>query len=361
MCAPGTPITNFGKPTTKSYSVYGDGTVRILDHTRFTVGLRYTDETKRLSGLVTPLQGLPNSVATLPATVVRMPGQPFTGYPNGIPTELKFTKLTYRFVLAQDFSESVHGYISYNLGFKSGAFNGNSFTNPPVNPELLTATEAGVKSQLFNNKLRLNASYFYYDYKDVQVRSLAPPALPGNPILLNVAKERIKGLDLDFAYVPLRGLTINGALEILDGKYDDFPGATCSTPGTRVVSGVTIGAPVSVTCNQAGYRLAYAPPLSASLGATYKLDTASGEFTFNVNDKYNSRYPMSGTGVIYDPKTQLIDASVSWLAPNKHIEVQAWGRNLTDRYTYVTGIVSANFAVAPGAPRTYGLTLGYHF
>ena len=361
VCAPGTPITNFGRPTTKSYSVYGDGTVRILDHTRFTVGLRYTDETKRLSGLVTPLQGRPNSVAALPAAVITMPGQPFTGFPNGIPTELKFTKLTYRFVLAQDFTENVHGYISHNLGFKSGAFNGNSFTNPPVNPEQLTATEVGIKSQLFDNRLRLNASYFHYNYKDVQVRSLAPPAVAGNPILLNVARERIKGVDLDFALVPLRGLTINGALEILDGKYADYPGATCVTPGTRVVGGVTIGAPVAAVCNQAGFRIAYAPPLSASLGATYKLDTANGEFTFNVNDKYNSSYPMAAGVVIYEAKLQLFDASIGWLAPNKHVEVQAWGRNLTDRYHYVTAIQSTNFAVAPAAPRTYGLTLGYHF
>ena len=50
----------------------------------------------------------------------------------GIPTTLHFKKLTYRVVLAQDFGDNIHAYASHNLGFKSGAFNGNAFNNPPA-------------------------------------------------------------------------------------------------------------------------------------------------------------------------------------------------------------------------------------
>ena len=361
VCAPGTPVSNFGRPTTKSFSLYGDATYRIFDATRFTVGLRYTDETKRLSGLVTPFPGLPNSVTTLPPTVVTSPGQPFAGYPNGIPTKLAFQKLTYRFVLARDIGENVHTYVSHNLGFKSGAFNGNSFTNPPVNPELLQATELGIKSQLFNNKLRLNAAYFHYDYKDVQVRSLAPPATAGNPILLNVAKERMNGLDVDFAFVPIRGLTINGAFEILDAKYADYPGASCLTPGTRVVNGVTVGSPTVVTCNLAGERIAFAPPFSASLGATYKLETSTGDFTFNVNDRFTNRHSLAAGTPVFQEKHHIVDASTAWLSASKHFDTQLWVRNLTDEYTYSGAVASTNFQVTPGAPRTYGVTVGFRF
>ncbi len=389
VCAAGTPTRNFGRPTTKSYSAYGDATYRFFEATKLTVGLRYTDETKRLSGLLSPLQGYPNSVAAIPtparspatnpqpSVVALRPGDPYTLVINGvttlfpgIPTKLHFTKLTYRVVLAQDFGDNIHAYVSHNLGFKSGAYNGNAFNNIPANPELLYATEAGVKAQTDDHRVRFNAAYFHYNYKDVQVRSMAPPAAPGNAFLLNVARENIDGIDADFAVVPARNLTIQGAFEFLDAKYADYPGAACLKPGTRVTTGflngvaasVTVGANVSSVCNQKGNTVAYAPPFSASLGVTYKLETASaGDFTFNINDRHNSRYFLSGDNYTRQNRHEIIDASIAWLSPNGHIDAQVFARNLTDRYVYATSIVAANFLVVPGAPRTYGIQLGYHY
>ncbi|WP_293882050.1 TonB-dependent receptor [Sphingomonas sp.] len=381
VCAPGTPNRNFGRPTTESYSAYGDVSYRFLNATKLTVGLRYTDETKGLTGLLSPLAGFPNSVTAIPVppstpagnpqpTVVALtPGQPYTlavgGVTTlfpGIPTRLHFGKLTYRFVLSQEIGKNIRLYASHDLGFKSGAYNGNSFTNPPVNPELLYATEVGLKSQLFDNRLRFNIAYFHYTYKDVQVRTQAPPAVPGFPILLNVARERIDGVDADFALVLIRGLTIQGAFEVLNAKFADYPGATCIVPGTRVVGGVTIGAPVSRTCNFAGNRVAYAPPFSGSIGVTYKLETPTrGDFTFNVNDRYNSPYPLSGDNYMIQQSHHLVDASIGWVAPAGHFDAQLFVRNLTNQYVYATGLVSNSFQVTPGAPRTYGATIGYHF
>ena len=182
VCAPGfTPTRSDGRPTTKSYSAYGDATYRVLEATKLTIGLRYTDETRRLSGLLSPLAGRPNSAARIPVpaggAVALMPGDPFSVAINGvqvlqpgIPTKKHFSAVTYRIVLAQDIGENVHAYLSHNYGFKSGAYNANAFNNPPVDPEKLYAYEAGVKSELFDRRLRLNVSYFHYDYKDVQIR-----------------------------------------------------------------------------------------------------------------------------------------------------------------------------------------------
>ena len=158
----------------------------------------------------------------------------------GIPTRLHFDKLTYRIVLAQDFGDNIHAYISDNHGFKAGAFNANVFTNPPALPELLHAYEAGVKSELFDRRLRLNVSYFHYDFDDVQVRSTAPPAPVGNALLENAASEKMDGVDADFLLAPVKGLTINGGLEAIHARYASFPGTTCPTYSTRVVNGVTI-------------------------------------------------------------------------------------------------------------------------
>ena len=44
-----------------------------------------------------------------------------------------------------------------------------TFDPVPLKPETLDAYEAGLKSQFFDRRLRVNAALFYYDVKDPQV------------------------------------------------------------------------------------------------------------------------------------------------------------------------------------------------
>ena len=370
VCAPGAaPSRNTGRPVTYSLSGYGDMTYRFFNSTRFTVGLRYTSETKTLSGLLTPLPGRPNSVTTLPPAAtattpgtVFFPGQPFPGFPNGIPTRLHFNKLTYRFVLSQDLGDNVHVYVSHNLGFKSGLFNGNGFSNPPARPELLYATEAGFKSELLDHHVRFNLAYFHYTYKDVQVRSIAPPAIPGNAILQNAASVRADGIDGDFSIAVGSGLVINGSFEYLDAKYVNFPGTTIATPGTRTVNGVLVGSPtITQNVNLAGYAVPHAVPFSASFGFSYKVDTSLGAFSFSGNDHYNSPYSMVTDNSVRQNRHHVLDASLNWTSSDKRYDVNLFVRNLTKQYVYAVGQTSTNFTIVPGAPQTFGAIFGVHF
>ena len=379
VCAPGVPTSNYGYPTIESYSGFGDVSYRFLKATTLTVGLRYTDETRGLTGLITPLAGFPNSVAVIPgsvapaggvvpATGVTYPGEPYSLVVNGvvtpqpgIPTRLHFDKLTYRLVLAQTFGDNIHAYVSDNLGFKAGAFNANVFTNPPALPETLHAYEAGVKTELFNRRVRLNVAGFYYDFKNVQVRSGAPPALQGTTILQNAATERMQGIDADYNIVVTRDFSINGGIEYLDATYKNYPGATCATPATTVVNGVTLGTPIILVCNLAGRELPYAPSISGSVGFIYKLDTSVGAWALVGNDHFASSYPLVADGSVRQGQHHLIDASLTWTAPDRRFDVQLFVRNLTNQYTYTAGLVTSIFHVSPGAPRTYGITLGAHY
>ena len=378
VCAPGVPNRNDGFPKTFSESAYGDGTYRFFKSTKLTVGLRYTSETRKLSGLASPLPGYPTSVAVLPgstlpippASGVTYPGEPYTltvggvATPQpGIPTRLHFNKLTYRFVLAQDVNDNIHLYASHNLGFKSGAFNANGFTNPPVQPELLYATEAGVKSELFERRVRLNLAYFHYNYQNVQLRSQAPPAVPGNAILENAAKENINGVDGDFSIAPAKGFIINGSFEYLRAKFANFPGASITIPNTRTLpDGLTIGAPIVLqNQNLAGYDVPFAAPFSASLGFVYTVNTTSGAFSLSGNDHYNSPYSMVIDNSIRQARHHVFDASLNWTSPDKRFDANLFVRNLTQQYVYAVAQIGTNFTVVPAAPRTFGGTFGVHF
>src|SRR3546814_1958317 len=103
--------------------------------------------------------------SAFPASQVTQPGQPFSGFPNGIDTDVTFNKLTYRAIIAQDVAEDVNVYASYNRGFKSGGFNPVAFTNSATKPEQPAAFEIGFKSRKANRLLQLQAKGFYYSYK----------------------------------------------------------------------------------------------------------------------------------------------------------------------------------------------------
>ncbi len=365
-CLAPSPTRTDGFPSTRSGSVYGDGTYRFFDSTRVTVGLRYTNEDKGLTGFAVPLPGYTNSLAALPPTTALFPGATFVAggvVQPGIPTKLNFDRLTYRVVVQQDIGDNIHLYASHNLGFKSGAFNGNLFSNPPVVPELLYASEAGFKSELFDRRLRLNASYFHYTYKNVQVRSVAPPAPPGNALLLNAASERIDGIDADFSVVPFRGLTINGTLEHLIARYVSYPGATRVTQGAnKVVNGVTVGTVVNTTpFNLAGFTPQNAPELSATLGFTYAYDTPIGPFSFSANDHHTSSTSKTNDDSVIDPPHDIVDLSLGWTSVGKRYDASLWVKNLGNDYTFAAGQIGTNFVVVPGPPRTFGGTVGVHF
>jgi len=181
----------------RSRSAYGQATVPIFAATNLTLGLRYTSDRRSISGTTTAVNG---AVTTL----------------NAKDTD---RKLTWRIAVDQQFSDAVLGYVSYNRGFKNGLYNISVPTQPAVLPQVIDAYEVGLKSELFDRRLRLNLASFYYDFKDIQVRAVN--AL-GQAILLNATSAKVKGVDVDVVATPVANLTIQGSLSYLDSRYDSF-------------------------------------------------------------------------------------------------------------------------------------------
>lgn len=362
VCA-GSPVPTrvTGKPTTKSISVYADGNYKVADATRLTLGVRYTQDKKGLTGLAEPLTGLPNSPSSLPAGTVLHPGDPYAGNPSGIPTEVTFNKTTFRAAVAQDFTKNVNGYVSFNRGYKAGGYNSVAFNNPVSLPETLDATEVGLKSELFERRVRLNLAAFHYNYKDIQLRSTVPPAPPGSSLLLNAAVAKVNGLDADFNIIASDSLHINGGFELLNAKYNQFLGGTCSTP--KVITGTTLGGANSVSCDLSGYPVVNSPKYSYTLGFVYYFDIASGKLSLAANDAYKSGYNLVADGNTTQKAYHNTSASLTWKSPDEHYDVQAFGKNLGSAYYYTSaqGATGGSFIYTPGAPRTFGLTVGYHY
>src|SRR5205085_10017756 len=91
-----------------------------------------------------------------------------------------------------DVSNTIMAYVNWQKGFKSGGFTANTCGNG-FNPETIEGPEIGIKSELFDHRLRINLSGYYYDYKNLQVEQVVGV---GQFSVKNAAAAVLKGVEL---------------------------------------------------------------------------------------------------------------------------------------------------------------------
>ena len=79
----------------------------------------------------------------------------------------------------------------------------------------LTSYEAGVKTDLFSRSLRLNATLYFTDIKDLQVSRFDPSNVAFLFFIENVGDAETVGLDVDFQWAATDALTLTGAFSLL--------------------------------------------------------------------------------------------------------------------------------------------------
>lgn len=319
----------------RSYSGFGQATIEVIDATHLTLGLRYTSDHRSIAG----------------ATVVPIgpDGAPISILPNA--QSATFSKPTWRLALDHQFTKELLAYVSYNRGFKSGVFDSLAYANPAVKPEVLDAYEVGIKSEFFNKRLRINAAGFNYKYKDIQIDQLKA----GVSTLLNAAKAKIYGADLDLTYVPLSGLILNSGIEFLHARYNSFPNAPYYTPSPT-------GGDIPSSFNATGNAAVRSPDFVGNVTAAYHFAFVHGAVDISAGDYYNSGFYWNPDNRVRQTAYSLLNSSVTWTASNELWSVRIWGKNLTSRryYSYETDQEFGDDA-SPAAPLTFGVLFGYHY
>jgi outer membrane receptor protein involved in Fe transport len=162
-------------------------------------------------------------------------------------------------------SNDVMLFASYSEGFRppvtnrvggglakkqEGAFDG--FRIPVYSTtDSLDNIEFGVKSTLFDQSLRLNATAYYSKISDLQTSRFDPTNISFLVFTDNVGDAEIKGIDGDFSWVVTDNLVISGAFSVIDTELTSI---------NKELAGI---APA------VGSRLPYSAEFSANLQAEY--------------------------------------------------------------------------------------------
>lgn len=348
------------------YAGFGEVTMAVTDKLNATVGMRYHNQTNENARLTFN----PN-VAPKPVQPGVVPvGDVYAGVFGPIASN-EFSKNTMRAALNYQWTPDVMTYVSYSEGFTSGG-QSQTFTavnpNPPGNtvsfsstfePETLGNYELGLRSEWLDGRLRLNATLFYMDYKDVQINSSVVD--PFGRILTQLAVQNLadgeaKGIELEATYVPADDwlVTVNGGY--LETEYTD----------------VAPFASFLRTTSQFGQ----APEYTANMGVQkiFQLPN-SGQLMARVDYSYVAEFLRDRAPefqrTTWDPTLKkeagdygLVNARLGYTNPGDQWEIALFGTNLTNERYVNSGFYSViwNFDFGTvGRPREYGATLKFNF
>jgi iron complex outermembrane receptor protein len=383
-----------------SYAAYADATYDVTPKLSLTAGIRYTHDDKRFTwengnfispgiDAVTAPGALYNAIlgadlfpAASPVSVgdffratVGPDGLVYDeGALEGVPftRRAKFNDVSPRFVVQYKIEPDLMVYASATRGYKAGGFDSQSI-NSYFAPENVWNFETGFKSELFDHRLRVNASGYYFKYRNRQSISLeqTDPRCNQNPApagticvpeyITSSGDSEAFGVDFDTQFVVSRDLTLSATAGAINSRWVK-----------RVEQGVDIsGQPTGE------------PRFRGILGAHYdhQLPSASSVFG-DVSYSYTSRIPLNNADRainasiapyvdldklrdLYTPRN-IINARVGWRSPGDHFSASLYVENLlNERKPRTLNTITADTFHTPyvriDRPRFFGVELGYWY
>lgn len=321
-----------------SYAAFAQATYEILPRLKLTGGIRYTRDTTKASAI---------ELALLTDPKTQLPVPP--------PGKAKVNKVTFKAALDYQATDDVLLYASFSRGYRSGIFNLLTYnTDVPTKPEGLDAYEVGIKSDLFDRRVRINAAAFYYDISNPQVQLIRN----GTVFFSNAGSSRVKGAEIEAQALIFEGFTTRASATYLDSKYKSYIDAPFSIPDQ--VNGGAIGL---LNGDARGNRTPLAAKFVFNLGADYTVPLAGGELTVTADYYHNSGYYYEPDNFLYQPSYELLNGQIKF-APTENYAIRVWGKNLTgEKYTIAaaTQVGQSGYPWTPAKPRTYGIAVDFNF
>lgn len=295
---------------TRSYAGYAQADVHVSSTITLTAGIRYTDERKTLK--IADKRPSCND-GTIEATCLFNPNLRAA---NGlaIPTKLNSNVWTPRFAINFKPNDDLLLFASLTKGFKSGGWNARSTSVAqmlPFGPETVWSYEAGIKSEWFDRRVRVNVTGYYTDLSDLQIPSgLIGPTGALTFITRNFADFEDYGLEAELTVVPVDGLNLYANIGMQRGKYIIDPNSpNVDAYGTQsvaaqqracraaIATGAIPGGPGTSACGAGIVKpngdLAQpvrTPKLTLAVGGRYVAKLGNGmQLVPSINAMYHSR------------------------------------------------------------------------
>jgi len=321
---------------------------------QFTVigGLRYSKESKSYTFIRRNYDGTLNPF-------VNPPGNPIDGRSETYEGD----QVDYRLAAQYELTPEIMGYAQVATGFKGGGVNPRPFSVfqvVPFEPETVTSYEVGLKTDLFDRRLRLNLAAYKSDYNDIQLTLLNCPqftdpsttADDNGPcqVTANAGDADISGFEIEALLRPVPDLMIDAGLSYTHFEY------TSINP--------LAGGPGNPSGPQLDDVAPYTPEWKWSVGFQYEIALgAAGSLTprFDVAYQSSAYANPANNPLELIPAYTLANARLTWRNQERDLEISGEVTNLTDEYYFPTvfdNSLNSGYATRQiGRPREWALTV----
>jgi iron complex outermembrane recepter protein len=334
-----------------SYGVYAQATYTppiLDDKLELTAGIRYSDDSKDAARTYIQPLALP----------------PFTdATPSGVlppPIHFEAKRWDPAFTVKYSFTDNLNAYVRYATAYRAGGANVRSSTFSSYDEESVKTWEVGVKSQLFDRRLTLNAAYYHNTITGFQNNIQEAPTT--NPSLTNTANSttpiKISGVEVEASFRVTSGLTLSAGYSYMHAKkFTEFNN------------------PFTPANDPTRFYQVQAPEHAGNVAIDYSTPSYSfGKFAIHADYAFATDYWTTPGGLLvaslgpnYErpaTRTNMLNGRVALkeipLSGAKG-EIAFWGKNLLQDTNYLYAFDGAasggGFAEFLTPPRTFGVEL----
>lgn len=281
--------------------------------------------------------------------------------------------------LSIDLADDVHIYGKWSTGYRSGGANSRSLNFGAFDPESVSMFEAGLKSEFFDRRVRLNVAGYYGDYKDIQLdfSGLYQDIVNGVPVFTTrtttdtvnaPGKGKLKGVEAELTVAPVQGLTLSA-----NYAYNSVRIPDTRNPFPQGI-GVFITVPLKI------YQV-YTP--KNTLSGAIDIEAPVGDLTVraHVDANYSDGFYINYTDSDFDSVTRavrfpqpkgdnsfLVNTRVALTdivmpGSDAALGISFWVRNLFNEQHvfYKSGSARSGLSGFFNEPRTFGAELNIQF
>ncbi len=337
---------------TTAWAVFGQVEYDMSDRMVLTAGLRYSDDSKDYSAErpVTPF-GAPN----FPLTFVSVSDSQVSG-----DLSLNYTV-----------NDDVSIYGRFARGFRAPSIQGRVlFSNAitTADSETLNSFEIGVKSQLMDNRLRLNVAIYTLEISDQQLT--AGSGVANANVLINAESTTGSGIEIDAELAATENLMLSLGISFNQTEIDDpalsvLPcGAQTSPDDGVTISNCTVLDPAGSFAGSVsidGNDLPRAPEWMYNFVARYNLPLSNGDMYFQTDWVYRSDFSMFLYDSVEFHADSFLEGGINVGYVTDRWEVAVYGRNITDELKLIAAIDFNNLEGIINEQFTYGIEATFRF
>ncbi len=259
------------------------------------------------------------------------------------------------------YARVARGFRGPTIQGRSAVFNADFTT---ADSETILSWEAGIKSSLFDNRLRLNVTGFTYAVDDIQLNGNDSN---GNGVLFNADKARAYGLEADMDWRPVPNLSLSAGLSLLHSRIQDkrVYAQVCALNGVVVctVKDPTIQIGSNVYAQIDGNPLPNAPKYNLNLAARYDFpvgDDGAVFFATDWNRQGQTQFVLYRTDEFHSKGNFEGGLRVGYSGGYGAWEVAAFARNITNEKN-LKGVIENYMAAVYNEPRIVGVSFNYNW